>query len=78
MHRFAPCFLSALLLCAGSALAEPKLSPAKLYDEVTPSLVAVQYSWVNELNRQDLINSRVNFNYHPQRQAEKQNAKRRE
>lgn len=39
--------------------AEHRLSAPRLYEQVTPSLVAVQYSWVNELQRQDLIGAGI-------------------
>lgn len=52
--------LAALLLMAGPMRAEEaKITPRALYEQVTPSLVAVQYAWVNELSRQELIGAGI-------------------
>ena len=54
---------SILALSATAAVAQTKpttratgaINPQQLYDRVTPSLVAVQYTWESELGRRDLI-----------------------
>ena len=49
-----------LLLIAAAAQANVAPETArKLYQEVTPSLVAVQYAWVSELGRRELIGAGV-------------------
>src|SRR5687768_1264436 len=51
-----------LLVFAASAFAGGGVSPevaGKLYDRVTPSLVAVKYTWENELSRQELTGAGV-------------------
>ena len=45
--------------CGGAEDAHRFSRPAKLYEEVTPSLVAVEYSWANELRREDVIGAGI-------------------
>jgi serine protease Do len=60
MMRSMRWFVPAVLLAAGAARATIAPDAArKVYDEVTPSLVAVQYSWQNEFNKQDLIGAGI-------------------
>ncbi|HWE02835.1 MAG TPA: PDZ domain-containing protein [Tepidisphaeraceae bacterium] len=50
----------ALLLTGAVAPAqEARVTPKQLYEKVTPSLVAVQYEWVNELGKQEFIGAGV-------------------
>lgn len=52
--------VAALLITAGLAGAQPvQITPTKLYEEVTPSLVAVQYAWADELARREIIGAGV-------------------
>ena len=51
-----------LIACAASVAPAIDITPEqaqKLYDQVTPSLVAVQYVWQNELGRRELIGAGV-------------------
>jgi S1-C subfamily serine protease len=63
MNRLNCTCLFLLLLTSASLAADPKhisaLKPAALYEEVIPSLVAVQYSWANELRREELIGAGI-------------------
>ena len=60
--------LCALLLTAGFAAAdEPKLTAAQIYEQATLSLVAVQYAWVDELNRRELIGAGIIVGGRPER-----------
>lgn len=51
--------LSLMLLPRLSSAAMPPAELKKLYDRVTPSLVAVQYVWESELGRRELVGSGV-------------------
>src|SRR3954469_14577718 len=54
--------LTTILLLLLSSLPSAGVGPEiaqKIYDQVTPSLVAVQYTWENELRRQEVIGSGV-------------------
>jgi serine protease Do len=48
-----------LFLCSTVSAAVPPETARKLYQQVTPSLVAVQYAWVTELGRHELIGAGV-------------------
>ncbi|MDB5358093.1 MAG: htrA [Phycisphaerales bacterium] len=53
-------FLPAVLLIGGAARGEIARDAArKMYSEAIPSLVAVQYSWQNEFNKQEFIASGI-------------------
>ena len=53
-------FLLPVLLLAGVSWASvPPETSRRLYEQVTPSLVAVQYAWVTELGRHELIGAGV-------------------
>src|SRR5579862_9790830 len=53
-------FLTPLLLLAGVSWSSvPPEASRNLYEQVTPSLVAVQYAWVTELGRHELIGAGV-------------------
>jgi S1-C subfamily serine protease len=62
MTRLTRWTLPALLLAAGAVPAfgeDAKTTPKELYEQATPSLVAVEYSWVDELQKRDLIGSGI-------------------
>jgi serine protease Do len=44
---------------AAAQAQDARVTPKALYEEVTPSLVAVEYSWVDELHKRDLIGAGV-------------------
>src|SRR3954465_7209429 len=60
LSRLAAMLLLILAMLAPRAFAGvgPEVAQ-KIYDQVTPSLVAVQYTWENELRRQEVIGSGV-------------------
>src|SRR3954471_1578515 len=54
--------LTTILLLLLSSLTSAGVGPEvaqKIYDQVSPSLVAVQYTWENELRRQEIIGTGV-------------------
>jgi serine protease Do len=51
--------LAILLIGAPGARAVPPAEAQKLYEKASPSLVAVRYTWENELGRQELIGSGI-------------------
>jgi len=53
------CSSAANILCAEPATAPAGNDAQKLYDRVTPSLVAVKFTWDSELGRRELIGSGV-------------------
>jgi serine protease Do len=60
MTRLIRWTLPVLIITCGVATAQAaKPTPKELYEQATPSLVAVQYSWVNELAKRDLIGAGV-------------------
>src|SRR4051812_40326898 len=64
MNRIALAVLLAFLLSSSLAFAQTTtttraaatrpIDPQRLYERITPSLVAVQYIWENELSRQEI------------------------
>jgi serine protease Do len=48
-----------LLTGGGVAAAEERIDPRALYERVTPSLVAVQYTWDSEMGRRELVGAGI-------------------
>src|SRR5688572_15355370 len=62
MHRHLIAVLVALFLFAQPARTDAAMTPQdlrKLYDRVTPSLVAVQFVWESELGRRELVGAGI-------------------
>ncbi len=60
MNRLTPVLLTLILLAPALARADnDRPTPAKLYELATPSLVAVQYAWADELRRRELIGAGI-------------------
>jgi S1-C subfamily serine protease len=54
MERILGCFVLIVAMSAAVARADEAATVRKIYDQVKPSLVAVKYTWVNELGSQEL------------------------
>jgi serine protease Do len=62
MHRYLIAILAGVLLFAPAARVDAAVTPQelqKLYQRVTPSLVAVQFVWESELGRRELVGAGV-------------------
>src|SRR5688500_2873062 len=59
MPRLILVTLALLVLGAPDARAVPPAEAQKLYEKASPSLVAVRFTWENELGRQELIGSGI-------------------
>jgi len=60
MNRLTACVFSAVLLACLLSRAEAKNPTSKeIYEQATPSLVAVQYQWVSELGKREFISAGV-------------------
>ena len=60
MHRSIKWMLPLLFIAGGLSRAEDvKVTPKSIYETATPSLVAVEYNWVDELKKLDLIGAGI-------------------
>src|SRR5690242_8843033 len=59
MKRLLFGFVAVLVIAAAAQANFSPEAARKLYQEATPSLVAVQYAWVSELGRRELVGAGV-------------------